>query len=177
MSAVASHSVGKTLAWSSPSNSGDGLCSARVSASQAEGFSAIPGNGPKPVRRTRGFAILLDLQGGRARGKRIWGLLVGVLDAGEAAKLMGRGGRRHLARAYLVLQFLEVAGRAPPALEGGKQALLENLPHPGRGLVAAAFIERARGCERGIAFLDLCPQLVQPRVVPRREGEDHGLPV
>ena len=60
-----------------------------------------------------------------------------------SGKLSRRGGRRHLARTHFALQFLKVARRASPALEGGKQALLENLPHPQNGLVAAALIERA----------------------------------
>ena len=63
--------------------------------------------------------------------------------ARQPAKRTRRGGRAHLARAHLVLQLLEVAGRALAALEGGKQPMLENLAHPGGSLRGAAFIEPA----------------------------------
>src|SRR5262245_58357200 len=56
--------------------------------------------------------------------------LVGGLDPGKPRQLRRRRGRRHLARAHLLFQFLEMARRARAAFERGNQALLEDLPHP-----------------------------------------------
>ena len=117
------------------------------------------------------------LQAARVRGKRFCRLrLLRILDAGEAGKLMRRGAGRRGAGADLILELAEMARCALAAFEGGEQALLEDLAHPGDRLLGAARTKRAGLVKRGVTLADLGPQLVQPAVVARRKRQHLRIP-
>src|SRR5262245_2111588 len=97
------------------------------------------------------------------------GAQLAFANAGEAPKLLRRR-RRNLARTHLFLHLAPAAADLLAPLEGGEQPLLEDLPHPRHGLLGAARNKPARLLKRGVPFLDLSPQCIEPGVVSCRDG-------
>ena len=91
---------------------------------------------------------------------------------------MRRGAGRHGAGADLILELAEMARCALAAFEGGEQALLEDLAHPGDRLLGAARTKRAGLGKRGDnARLILVHSSSSPRLFARRKRQHLRLPV
>ena len=87
----------------------------------------------------------------------------------------GSGG--HLASPHSVLQFLKVAGRALAAFEGGEQKLLENLPHPQRGLPLRRSSSAPEAVSEACRSMTFTHSGVQPLIVSCRQGQHLRIPV